>query len=70
MMKVGPRRRKMWYSNHTLLPSIVVVMGTIPLHCRFCPSCHCKIMVDGISDYISMPDASSNNKMFNPTLGS
>jgi hypothetical protein len=26
-------------------------------------------LVDGISGYISMPNASSNNKMFNPTLG-
>jgi hypothetical protein len=45
-------------------------MGTTPLHCKFCPNCHCKILVDDISGYISMPDASSNSKIFNPTLGS
>jgi hypothetical protein len=60
----------MWYSKHILLPSIVVVMGTTPLHCKFCPSCHCKILVDGISGSISMTDASSNSNIFNPTLGS
>jgi hypothetical protein len=45
-----------------LLPSIVVVMGTSPLHCKFCPSYHCKILVEDISGCISMPDASSNSK--------
>jgi hypothetical protein len=37
---------------------------------RLCPGCHCKIFVDDISGCISMSDASSNNKIFNPTLGS
>jgi hypothetical protein len=40
------------------------------LHCKFCPSYHYKTLVDGISGCISILDASSNNKMFNPTLGS
>jgi hypothetical protein len=58
----------MWYSKHILFSSIVVVMGTTPLHCKFCPNCHYRILVDGISGCISMQDASSNSKMFNPTL--
>jgi hypothetical protein len=40
------------------------------LHCKFCPSCHYKILVDGIGGCISVPDASSNSNIFNPTLGS
>jgi hypothetical protein len=60
----------MWYSKHILLHSIVVVMGTTPLHCKFCPDCHYKILVDGISGFISIPDAPSNSKMFNTTLRS
>jgi hypothetical protein len=60
----------MWYFKHILLPSIVVVKGTTPLQCKFCPNYHCRILVDGISGCISMLDASSNSKIFNPTLGS
>jgi hypothetical protein len=45
-------------------------MGTTPLHCMFCPDCHGKILVDVISGRISMPDASSNSKIFNLALGS
>jgi hypothetical protein len=60
----------MWYFKNILLPSIVVVKGTTLLHCKFYPGYHCKILVDGISGCISMLIASSNNKMFNPTLGS
>jgi hypothetical protein len=45
-------------------------MGTTPLHCKFYPNYHCKILVDGISGCISMPDASSNSNIFNPTIGS
>jgi hypothetical protein len=44
-------------------------MGITPLHYKFCNSYHYKILVDGISGCISMPDASSNSKMINPTLG-
>jgi hypothetical protein len=60
----------MWYSKHILLPSIVVVMGTTPLHYKFSPSCHCRTLVDGVRGCISIPDASSNSEMFNTTLGS
>jgi hypothetical protein len=59
----------MWHSKHILLLSIVVVVGTTPLHCKFCPGHHCKILVDGINVHISMLDGSPNSKMFNPTLG-
>jgi hypothetical protein len=47
-----------------------VVMGTTHMHCKFCPGCHYKILVDGISGCISMLDVSSNSKMFSPTFGS
>jgi hypothetical protein len=40
------------------------------LHCKFCPSYHRKILVDGISACMSMLNASSNIKIVNPTLGS
>jgi hypothetical protein len=45
------------YENHTLE---LQVQSQLPL----------KILVDGISGYISMLNDSSNSKIFNPTLGS